>query len=69
MFGLIVLASITARLLSTKWAGLVAGFLVATPPAAQRFGQEARPYAMAALLVMAATLLLASAQERQDLTL
>jgi len=64
MFGVIVLASLTARMISTKLAGLVAGFLIAISPAAQRFGQEARPFALAALLITAATFLLILAQER-----
>jgi len=53
-------------MISTKWAGLVAGFLIAISPAAQRFGQEARPFALAALLITAATFLLISAQERES---
>ncbi|MCP3784411.1 glycosyltransferase family 39 protein [Micromonospora sp. A3M-1-15] len=60
-------AALTARLgarLAGSRAGLLAGLLLAVLPATSRYGQEARPYALATLLAVLATLLLAEALRR-----
>lgn len=44
--------------------GLVAGLLFAVVPSTSRYGQEARPYALATLLAVLATLLLVRALDR-----
>ncbi|MEU7573907.1 glycosyltransferase family 39 protein [Micromonospora sp. NPDC049240] len=57
-------AALTARLgarLAGDRAGLLAGLLFAVLPATSRYGQEARPYALATLLAVLATLLLVDA--------
>ncbi|MFI6133455.1 glycosyltransferase family 39 protein [Micromonospora sp. NPDC051141] len=57
-------AALTARLgarLAGDRAGLLAGLLFAVLPATSRYGQEARPYALATLLAVLATLLLVNA--------
>ncbi|NES28716.1 hypothetical protein GCE86_20840 [Micromonospora terminaliae] len=60
-------AALTARLgarLVGPRAGLLAGLLLAVLPSTSRYGQEARPYALAALLAVLATLLLVGALGR-----
>lgn len=60
-------AALTARLgarLVGDRAGLLAGLLFAVLPATSRYGQEARPYALATLLAVLATLLLVEALRR-----
>ncbi|MFD2767316.1 glycosyltransferase family 39 protein [Micromonospora eburnea] len=60
-------AALTARLgerLAGPRAGLLAGLLLAVLPSTSRYGQEARPYALTALLAVAATLLLVGALSR-----
>ncbi|WP_436971185.1 glycosyltransferase family 39 protein [Micromonospora chersina] len=60
-------AALTARLgarLAGSRAGLLAGLLLAVLPATSRYGQEARPYALATLLAVLATLLLVGALRR-----
>nr|WP_089155065.1 glycosyltransferase family 39 protein [Micromonospora sp. NBS 11-29] len=60
-------AALTARLgalLAGDRAGLLAGLLFAVLPATSRYGQEARPYALATLLAVLATLLLVEALRR-----
>ncbi|WP_406601141.1 glycosyltransferase family 39 protein [Micromonospora yasonensis] len=60
-------AGLTARLgerLGTARAGLLAGLLFAVLPGTSRYGQEARPYALATLLAVFATLLLVGALRR-----
>ncbi|MET8833111.1 glycosyltransferase family 39 protein [Micromonospora sp. NPDC004540] len=60
-------AALTARLgarLVGPRAGLLAGLLLAVLPATSRYGQEARPYALATLLAVLATLLLVGALRR-----
>ncbi|MGC4887544.1 glycosyltransferase family 39 protein [Micromonospora sp. DT227] len=60
-------AALTARLgarLAGDRAGLLAGLLFAVLPATSRYGQEARPYALATLLAVLATLLLVDALRR-----
>ncbi|MET8910725.1 glycosyltransferase family 39 protein [Micromonospora sp. NPDC004551] len=60
-------AALTARLgteLAGPRAGLLAGLLLAVLPSTSRYGQEARPYAPAALLAVLATLLLVGALRR-----
>ncbi|MEW2375380.1 glycosyltransferase family 39 protein [Micromonospora sp. NPDC047812] len=51
------------RLLGAR-AGLLAGLLLAVLPGTSRYGQEARPYALATLLAVLATLLLVEAMAR-----
>ncbi|WP_442934442.1 glycosyltransferase family 39 protein [Micromonospora sp. CPCC 205546] len=51
------------RLVGTR-AGLLAGLLLAVLPGTSRYGQEARPYALATLLAVLATLLLVEAMAR-----
>ncbi|MEU5949457.1 glycosyltransferase family 39 protein [Micromonospora sp. NPDC047465] len=51
------------RLVGTR-AGLVAGLLLAVLPGTSRYGQEARPYALAAFFAVLATLLLVEALAR-----
>ncbi|MFI7218323.1 glycosyltransferase family 39 protein [Micromonospora maritima] len=60
-------AALTARLgarLVGDRAGLLAGLLFAVLPATSRYGQEARPYALATLFAVLATLLLVDALRR-----
>ncbi|MFJ8581621.1 glycosyltransferase family 39 protein [Micromonospora sp. NPDC093277] len=60
-------AALTAQLgarLAGPRAGLLAGLLLAVLPSTSRYGQEARPYALAALLAVAATRLLVVALRR-----
>ncbi|MFC0031346.1 glycosyltransferase family 39 protein [Micromonospora chaiyaphumensis] len=60
-------AALTARLgarLAGPRAGLLAGLFLAVLPATSRYGQEARPYAPAALFAVLATLLLVGALGR-----
>ncbi|MFI2709692.1 glycosyltransferase family 39 protein [Micromonospora sp. NPDC018662] len=60
-------AALTARLgarLVGDRAGFLAGLLFAVLPATSRYGQEARPYALATLLAVLATLLLVDASCR-----
>ncbi len=60
-------AGLTARLgerLAGARAGLLAGLLLAVLPGTSRYGQEARPYALATLLAVLATLLLVGALRR-----
>ncbi|MEU5938877.1 glycosyltransferase family 39 protein [Micromonospora sp. NPDC047548] len=60
-------AALTARLgerLVTARVGLLAGLLLAVVPSTSRYGQEARPYALATLFAMLATLLLVGALRR-----
>ncbi|MFF0657119.1 glycosyltransferase family 39 protein [Micromonospora tulbaghiae] len=62
-----VAAALTARLgavLAGRRAGLLAGLLFAVLPVTSRYGQEARPYALATLLAVLATLLLVGALRR-----
>ncbi|WP_018784779.1 glycosyltransferase family 39 protein [Micromonospora sp. CNB394] len=62
-----VAAALTARLgaaLAGRRAGLLAGLLFAVLPVTSRYGQEARPYAVATLLAVLATLLLVEALRR-----
>ncbi|WP_348651005.1 glycosyltransferase family 39 protein [Micromonospora sp. WMMA1947] len=62
-----VAAALTARLgavLVGRRAGLLAGVLFAVLPVTSRYGQEARPYALATLLAVLATLLLVEALRR-----
>lgn len=62
-----VAAGLTARLgerLAGIRVGLLAGLLFAVLPATCRYGQEARPYALATLLAVLATLLLVDALRR-----
>ncbi|WP_247685078.1 glycosyltransferase family 39 protein [Micromonospora sp. C31] len=49
-------------------AGLLAGLLLAVLPGTSRYGQEARPYALATLLAVLATLLLVEATARPGWT-
>lgn len=58
MLGAIAAIALTARFIGGPRAGAAAGLLVAISPATQRFGQEARPFALATLLVSSATLAL-----------
>ncbi|WP_091069078.1 glycosyltransferase family 39 protein [Micromonospora humi] len=60
-------AALTARLgarLAGDRAGLLAGLLFSVLPATSRYGQEARPYALATLLAVLATLLLVDGLRR-----
>ncbi|MFG2058297.1 glycosyltransferase family 39 protein [Micromonospora sp. NPDC048930] len=60
-------AGLTARLgerLAGARVGLLAGLLLAVLPGTSRYGQEARPYALATLLAVLATLLLVDALGR-----
>ncbi|MGC3861971.1 glycosyltransferase family 39 protein [Micromonospora chersina] len=60
-------AALTARLgarVAGPRAGLLAGLLLAVLPVTSRYGQEARPYALATLLAVLATLLLVGALHR-----
>lgn len=56
-------AVLGARLFDTR-TGLFGGLLFAVLPSTSRFGQEARPYALAGLLAVLATLLLVRALDR-----
>ncbi|MEU5828910.1 glycosyltransferase family 39 protein [Micromonospora tulbaghiae] len=62
-----VAAALTARLgavLVGRRAGLLAGLLFAVLPVTSRYGQEARPYALATLLAVLSTLLLVGVLRR-----
>ncbi|MFI7303451.1 glycosyltransferase family 39 protein [Micromonospora aurantiaca] len=66
-FAMAVAAALTGRLgavLVGRRAGLLAGLLFAVLPVTSRYGQEARPYALATLLAVLATLLLVEALRR-----
>jgi hypothetical protein len=58
-----LLAVLGARLVDRR-GGLFAGLLFAVLPGTSRYGQEARPYALATMLAVLATLLLVSALRR-----
>ncbi|MEU8012452.1 glycosyltransferase family 39 protein [Micromonospora parva] len=58
-----LLAVLDARLVDRR-AGLFAGLLFAVLPGTSRYGQEARPYALATMLAVLATLLLVTALRR-----
>ncbi|MCX5067395.1 glycosyltransferase family 39 protein [Micromonospora lupini] len=58
-----LLAVLGARLVDRR-AGLLAGLLFAVLPSTSRYGQEARPYALATALAVLATLLLVTALRR-----
>ncbi|GGO09463.1 glycosyltransferase family 39 protein [Micromonospora parathelypteridis] len=58
-----LLAVLGARLVDRR-TGLFAGLLFAVLPGTSRYGQEARPYALATMLAVLATLLLVSALRR-----
>ncbi|MCG5467819.1 glycosyltransferase family 39 protein [Micromonospora sp. LAH09] len=58
-----LLAVLGARLVDRS-AGLLAGLLFAVLPGTSRYGQEARPYALATMLAVLATLLLVTALRR-----
>ncbi|MEH0929946.1 glycosyltransferase family 39 protein [Micromonospora sp. CPCC 205558] len=58
-----LLAVLGARLVDRR-AGLFAGLLFAVLPGTSRYGQEARPYALATMLAVLATLLLVTALRR-----
>ncbi|MEJ3750193.1 glycosyltransferase family 39 protein [Actinomycetes bacterium KLBMP 9797] len=58
------IVAITAKRIGSTRAGLVAGLIFAILPTTSRFGQEARPYAMATLAAAVATLLLVRMLER-----
>ncbi|MET8146733.1 glycosyltransferase family 39 protein [Actinoplanes sp. NPDC049668] len=62
--GAAALTALVGRRLFDATAGLFAGLLLAAVPAVTRYGQEARPYAMAVLASVAAVLLLLRALER-----
>jgi mannosyltransferase len=64
MAGVAALTALLGRRLFDPAAGLFAGLLTAAVPAVSRYGQEARPYAMAMLASVAAVLLLLRALER-----
>lgn len=57
-------ATLLGRRLFSARVGLVAGLLLAVVPAVSRYGQEARPYGIALLLSVLATLLLFRALDR-----
>ncbi|OKI89250.1 glycosyltransferase family 39 protein [Micromonospora sp. CB01531] len=58
------LTAVIGRRLFEPVTGLLAGVLVAVLPAMSRYGQEARPYALATAATVLATLLLLGAAER-----
>jgi mannosyltransferase len=64
MAGAAAVTALLGRRLFGATAGLFAGLLLAGVPAVSRYGQEARPYAMAVLASVAAVLLLLRALER-----
>ncbi|MFI7605841.1 glycosyltransferase family 39 protein [Micromonospora sp. NPDC049366] len=64
MTGAAALTAVLARRLVDARAGLLAGLLFAVLPGTSRYAQEARPYALATLLAVLATLLLAEALRR-----
>ncbi|MFF0469986.1 glycosyltransferase family 39 protein [Micromonospora zamorensis] len=62
-----LLAVLGARLVDRR-SGLFAGLLFAVLPGTSRYGQEARPYALATMLAVLATLLLVTALRRPTWT-
>ncbi|MGX7670087.1 glycosyltransferase family 39 protein [Plantactinospora sp. DSM 117369] len=64
MAGAAALTTVLGARLFGRRAGLLAGLLFAILPSTSRYGQEARPYALATLLAVLATLLLCRAVER-----
>ncbi|MBM0233736.1 glycosyltransferase family 39 protein [Micromonospora sp. STR1_7] len=58
------LLAVLGALLVDRRAGLFAGLLFAVLPGTSRYGQEARPYALATMLAVLATLLLVTALRR-----
>ncbi|MEU8184382.1 glycosyltransferase family 39 protein [Micromonospora sp. NPDC049044] len=62
-----LLAVLGARLVDRR-TGLFAGLLFAVLPGTSRYGQEARPYALATMLAVLATLLLVAALRRPSWT-
>ncbi|WDZ88255.1 glycosyltransferase family 39 protein [Micromonospora cathayae] len=58
------LTAVLGERLFGRRAGLLGGLLFAVLPSTSRYGQEARPYALATLLAVAATLLLVAALRR-----
>ncbi|MFY1617543.1 glycosyltransferase family 39 protein [Micromonospora sp. WMMD736] len=62
-----LLAVLGAHLVDRR-AGLLAGLLFAVLPSTSRYGQEARPYALATALAVLATLALVAALRRPDRT-
>ncbi|MER7458563.1 glycosyltransferase family 39 protein [Micromonospora sp. NPDC126480] len=61
MTGAAALTAVLGERLSGRSAGLLAGLLFAVLPGTSRYGQEARPYALATALAVLATLLLVAA--------
>ena len=64
---MVVAAALVAVLgarLRDRWTGLLAGLIFALVPATSRYAQEARPYALAVLFAVLATLLLLRYQQR-----
>ncbi len=64
MIAAVGVATLLARRLFSPRVALVSGLLLAVVPAVSRYGQEARPYGIALLLSVLATLLLFRALER-----
>ncbi|MDW5330347.1 glycosyltransferase family 39 protein [Plantactinospora sp. KLBMP9567] len=64
MAGAAALTTVLGARLFGRRAGLLAGLLFAILPSTSRYGQEARPYALATLLAVLATLLLCRALDR-----
>ncbi|MEH0843871.1 glycosyltransferase family 39 protein [Micromonospora sp. CPCC 205711] len=64
MAGTAGLTAVLGRRLLGAPAGLLAGLLLAVLPSTSRYAQEARPYAIASLLAVLATLLLVRALDR-----
>ncbi|WP_433394374.1 glycosyltransferase family 39 protein [Micromonospora sp. KLBMP9576] len=62
------LTAVLGRRLAGARAGLLAGLLLAVLPGTSRYGQEARPYALASFLAVLATLLLIQATARPGWT-
>ncbi|MEQ4303360.1 glycosyltransferase family 39 protein [Plantactinospora sp. B6F1] len=64
MAGATALTTVLGARLFGRRAGLLGGLLLAVLPSTSRYGQEARPYALATLLAVLATLLLCRALDR-----
>jgi mannosyltransferase len=64
MTGAAAVVALTGRRLAGAGAGLAGGLMFALIPSVSRYGQEARPYALAAFFAALATLLLLRAVER-----